>query len=166
MTGEEYLKIFKAEAEKGHVHVLAPTQMQGYTNEPSNLAEFYQLVDEVVQKGSADRNRVFLMGTSSGGLIARWLALNRPAFWRGVILVASPTSEAWTSQLKDSSGFPSVLFVQGGKDAQSSVEEAKRHVEILKQKGIDAELFLDPDAGHTHSPTWNQKIFDWIKDHS
>ncbi len=142
--------------------LLAPTQTQGYRNEPSDLEEFYQRVEEAARRHPVDRKRVFLMGTSSGALMARWLAVHRPSYWRGVILIASPTAESWTSRV-EGSGFPPVLFVHGEKDDQFPIKEIRRHVEILKEKGIDAELFSDPKEGHTQSSRWNRTIFNWIR---
>ena len=156
------MRILKKEADRRGVILLAPTRTKGYRNEPSELEEFYQLVEGVTRHHSIDRERVFLAGTSSGALIARWLVVNRPSFWRGVILIASPAAESWTSRVEPF-GFPPVLFVHGEKDKQFPIEEIRRHVDILKEKGVDAELLSDPQEGHTQSPRWNKIIFDWIK---
>lgn len=162
--GEEYLQVWKSEADRRRVMVAAPTRTRGYTDDPADLDEFYQWVEDVSRRYPVDRERVFLAGTSAGALIARWLAVNRPSFWRGVILIASPTAESWTSRIEPS-GFPPVLFVHGEKDDQFPIEEIRRHVAILKAEGVDVELFSDPQEGHTHSPRWNKAIFDWIQRH-
>jgi len=161
-TGEDEIRILQKEADKRGVILLAPTRTKGYRDEPSELEEFYQWVEETARRQPIDRKRIFLTGTSSGALIARWLAVNRPSFWRGIILIASPTAESWTSQLKPA-GFPPVLFVHGEKDEQFPISEIRRHVEILREKGVDVELLSDPKEGHTQSPRWNKALFDWIE---
>lgn len=162
-TGEGYLEVWKREAARRRVMVLAPTRTRGYTDDPADLAEFYELVEEIAGRHPVDRERVFLAGTSAGALIARWLAMNRPGFWRGLVLIASPGAESWSARVSGET-FPPVLFVHGEKDGQFPVKEIRRHVETLKAKGIEVQSLFDPKEGHTHSPRWNRAIFNWIEE--
>ena len=159
MNGKQYLEIWKKEAARRRVMVLAPTI------EILNLEKFYALVDEISRQYPVDQKKIFLAGVSSGALLARWMLTKRPDFWKGVIFVASPTEEWWAGSV-DLGGYPPILYVHGGRDKQFEINKIQHFVDYLKSKGVDTEFFPDAKAGHEHKSEWNSKIFQWIQDHS
>ena len=165
-TGEEYLKIWKAEADPRRIMILAPTEVPRERTEYQEfLQQFYDLVRSVTREYPVDRKRIYLAGVSSGALTARWLAVERPSFWSRVILVASPSHERWTSEVRPKN-FPPVLFVHGARDEQFPLQEIVEHVKTLKEKGVAADLLEYPNAGHEQRPEWTREILDWIEKHA
>lgn len=161
-TGREYLELWKGEAGRRNVMVLSPTRRRGYHNDFGDLKEFYELVDKIVEKYPVDKERIYLAGTSAGSLIAQWLVENRPSYWRGVILISSPSNGSWISKMDFRS--PALLFVHGARDPQSQVEEIRQEIEILKKKDIKVSLLIYPNGGHEQRPEWSREIFNWIED--
>ena len=155
-TSRHYFELWEKEAKRRKVIVVAPAIQE------LNLDNFYLLVEEIARKYPVDRERILLAGVSSGALVARWLLNKRPSFWRGVILVASPTGEHW-AEAADVAGFPPLLFVHGGRDPQFKLEEIAQQAEVLKERGVKTTLFSYPDAGHEQRPEWSRRIFDWME---
>ena len=153
--GRKYLEVWKKEALGNRVFVLAP-EITFINNEV-----FYQWLDRIIDRYPIDRKKIFLAGVSSGALTARWMMLERPSFWKGVIFVASP-DDGWVEKL-DLRNFPSLLFVHGGRDKQYSLRRISGLVESLRRSGVDAQLIADSKAGHEHRPEWNARIFEWIR---
>ncbi|MBI2167687.1 MAG: prolyl oligopeptidase family serine peptidase [Candidatus Omnitrophica bacterium] len=156
-NGRDYLEVWRKEAEKRRFMVLAPNRDQPYSNEV-----FYGLVKEALKHYSAEKKKMYLAGVSAGALVGRWFLIARPAFWRGAVLIASPTGDQWTTEA-DVSRFPPVLFVHGEKDGQFPVQKIAGHVETLKSRGVRSELIQEAEGGHEHRPEWNEEIFDWIE---
>ena len=162
-NGGEYLKIWKAEADRRRIMILAPTEVPRERTEYKKFVQqFYDLVESIAREYPVDRKRIYVAGVSSGALTARWLAVERPALWKGVILVASPSHERWTSEVKPKN-FPPVLFVHGAKDEQFPLQEIIEHVKILKGKGVVVDLLEYPEAGHEQRPEWTSEIFNWVE---
>lgn len=144
--------------------LLSPTRQRGYNNTPGDLMIFFELVEKIKRQYPIETEKIYLAGNSSGGLIARWLLVNHPSFWKAVVLISAPSRESWTSKIGTPSvNFPPVLFVHGDKDDQFPIEEVIRHVEILKSKGISASLLHYPDVGHEQKMEWSKEIFGWIQ---
>ncbi len=154
--GQNYLEVWKEEAEKRQVMVLCPDL------DMVDVDTFYRLVEEVGKKYPVDKKKLYLAGVSSGALIARWILLSRPFAWKAAVLIASPGKEPWTSKV-DTIRLPPILFVHGGKDPQFDIEEIQKHVDTLKRRGGRVWFFRYPNAGHEHRQEWNPVIFDWIK---
>jgi dipeptidyl aminopeptidase/acylaminoacyl peptidase len=146
------------------IMILSPTLAGGGQKGPIEMKDFYALVENVAKDFPVDLNHVYLAGASSGSLLARWIVFERPAFWKGVILVASPPWGEAVQRSRDAV-LPPLLFVHGEQDNLLPAEKIKADVAELKALGREAELILDPEAGHTHKPEWNKSIFDWIKSH-
>ena len=156
-NGRDYLEVWRKEAERRRFMVLAPNRDQSYRDEV-----FYSLVKEVLKRYPVEKKKTYLAGLSAGALVARWFLIARPSFWRGVVLIASPTGDQWTAEA-DVSRFPPVLFVHGEKDNQFPVQKIAGHVETLKDRGVRTDLIRDPEGGHEHRPEWNEGIFDWLE---
>lgn len=156
-SGREYLEVWRKEAEKRRFMILAPDREQSYSHEA-----FQGLMEEVLKRYPANQKRRYLAGVSAGALVARWFLIERPSFWRGAVLIASPTGDSWTAEA-DVSRFPPVLFVHGEKDNQFPIQKIVDHVETLKNRRVRAELLRESEGGHEHRPEWNGAIFDWLE---
>ena len=163
-SGKEYLQLWKSEADRRKIVLLAPTLTRGYQKESADLKIFDQLIEEVSRRYPVNGEKIYLAGISSGALIARWLLMNHPERWKAVILIASPGYESWTSRV-DVETLPPILFVHGEKDEQFPIKQIEEHVKILKEKGVETDLWRYP-AGHEQKEEWSSDIFDWIENHS
>lgn len=161
MDGRDYLDIWKGEADRRRIMVLAPTRRRSFANSPRNREIFYRLIDEVASQHPIDRKEVFLAGVSSGALIARWLLIDRPSLWKGVFFIAYPSLEPWTDRAD--SGFPPIVYAYGERDSQVDREQLLRQAGVLQKKGIRTKIFVFPDAGHEHQPPWNRELFEWME---
>lgn len=154
---DQYLETWRVEAERRGVMVLVP-RMQGMS-----LESFNQILMEVGRRYPVDRNRMILAGVSSGALVGEVILRERLGLWKGAVFIAAPDSKHWIQKAGvNVSRFPPILMIHGKKDDQFKWESIVQQVELLKQKKVDAEFYLDAEAGHTHKPEWNRKIFRWI----
>jgi len=160
-NGRDYLDVWKDEADRRHVMVLAPTRTRGYSDEADDMVAFYRLVEEIVRQYPVARDKIFLAGDSSGALVARWLVLSNPGGWKKVVFVSSPPFEQW-EDLPDGGRLPPILYVHGVADNQFKIEEIAGSVETLRRRAFEAKLISYSDAGHEHRPEWNREIFDWL----
>ena len=163
-TGEQYLELWKKEAAKRRIMVVAPTMAYSYRKDRESLQGFYQLVEEISAHYPVDRDRIFLAGSSAGALIGGWVIEQDPSFWRGAILINSPGFQPREKSIQGPS-FPRFLFVHGEKDKAFPVSRIREHAKSLREGGLEVTVLTDPTAGHEHKPEWNEKIFDWIEAH-
>lgn len=153
-NGPHYLGIWRREAERRRIMVLAPTL------DVIDMNALFRMVELTVQSYPIDLDRIFVAGASSGAFLARLMVIERPSLWKKAVFVASPNDQ-WSSKisLKD---LPPVLFVHGGRDNQFKFPSTVKRIEILKKKGLQAELKAYPHAGHEQKAEWSPAIFDWL----
>lgn len=162
-SADEYLNLWKREADRRRIMILAPHRIV-YRGKITVRPEI-QLIEAIAQRYSIDKNKIYLAGVSSGGLMSKWLLWDRPLSWRGVVLVASPPLGKWGGDLHGRH-YPPLLLVHGRKDHQFKFEEVVSDAEFLKTKGMKIEILDYPDAGHEQKPEWSREIFDWIEKNS
>lgn len=86
------------------------------------------LIDNVASKWSVDRDRVYAIGYSQGGLFAQHLACERSETFAGVATVAGLMSLP-VAERCDPSGSPDILFIHGEED------------EVLPYEGVPTGLY-------------------------
>lgn len=162
-TGANYLSLWREEADRRRVIVVAPTWNRAYRNTAEDLEEFRRLADFVVQRYPVDSNRVYLAGLSAGGTLTEWILIHQYGSWKAGVVIAGANSPGWTRQKWISKvRFPKLLFIHGDQDKSFPSQNAVEKVNHLRASGVSAEVYRDPNAGHEHRPEWNDRIFDWL----
>jgi len=130
------------------------------------------LLDEIEEKYSVDKSRVYLTGLSMGGYGAWNLGLSYPERFAAiapicgggdisVLLLADPKRAGALKTL-------GVWAFHGGKDQVVPVSESERMVDALRKAGCkEVELTVYPDAQHdAWTETYNNsKLYDWFLAH-
>lgn len=143
-----------------------------------DVEDVYQAAKAISKDRLIDKNRIALLGSSSGGMTVLQLLVKYPQFFRAGIslygvtdlmelikdppkferyyhnwLVGDPVSA--TAEYKNRSPINSadkirtpIAIFQGGKDSIVPQEQAELIVEALKKNGVPHEYHLYPDEGH------------------
>ena len=130
------------------------------------------LLDEIEEKYSMDKSRVYLTGLSMGGYGTWSLGLTHPEGFAAiapicgggdliVLLLADPKKVAALKTL-------GVWAFHGGKDPVVPLAESQRMVDALRKTGCkEVELTVYPEAQHdSWTETYNNpKLYDWFLGH-
>ena len=163
-NGSRYLELWREEAAKSRVMLLAPTWGRALHGQPhEKMEDFLGLLDHVVRQYPVDDQRVAVAGVSAGALIARWLLEKDPQRWAAAVLVAYASGQDKWLKL-DVAQSPPIFFVHGKKDPQFTTEQLEKDVEGLRRQGLEVKWYEDSKAGHEHSPKWTKKIMGWLSD--
>jgi poly(3-hydroxybutyrate) depolymerase len=152
-AADDYFEQPAAELTDAHIAVLSE-------------AETLAVIAEVEQEYRIDRNRVYLMGNSAGGVGTLFLAAKYPQMWAAISPQAGPIA-AWSYpywRLRDA--HVPALFVQGDMDGTSNAKWSRTLAEQARADGADATFLLV--AGGTHGGAWVQalpQIFDFFDAH-
>ncbi len=124
-------------------------------------------VTELVAKEyNVDRQRIYLMGNSSGGSAVWAYAARYPQRWTAIAPSAAPLQDADFPYAKLKS--VPVLVIHGDKDTVMQFDASKAMVEHAKAQGVDATWL--PVLGGMHTDAWAQpqviaQIFDFFDAH-
>ena len=140
----------------------------------------------MIDKGYADREKIFLMGGSYGGYMALLLHGRHPEYFKGVIDIFGVSNlfsfidsvpDHWKPVMKQWVGDPvedkerltidspityldtmtkPMLIIQGANDPRVVKQESDQIVEALKEKGRDVEYLVLEDEGHGFSKKENE----------
>ncbi len=122
--------------------------------------------DLVAKEYNVDRNRIYLMGNSSGGSAVWAYAAKYPQRWTAIAPSAAPLDD--TSFPYEKLKTVPVLVIHGDKDTTMSFDGSKTMVDHAKAKGVDATWL--PVAGGLHTDAWAQppvisQVFDFFDAH-
>ncbi|MCB9800107.1 MAG: prolyl oligopeptidase family serine peptidase [Candidatus Omnitrophica bacterium] len=160
---DETLSLWKKYAQKNGFMLLIPQRERPYEDKPADLEEFYLLLDKIISEYPVDPDHVYLAGVSAGGLIAKWLLMQNPKMWHGVIFIASPPFRNGDFRKIDFREYPPILYVHGWKDPQFDIVETVECVEELLKRGVKVQLYDYKHGVHEHNPRWNKRIFKWLE---
>lgn len=120
-------------------------------------------IDHVSDALPVDRDRVFLMGHSEGGVLAYGLALENPDLFRGLIVVGARLreSDATPEILTRAAGRLDVMICHSRDDEAISFNHAKAAAEVLKGAGIQNKVY-SYEGGHGFTTELTQSIGRWI----
>ncbi|MEA3319395.1 MAG: S9 family peptidase [Bacillota bacterium] len=140
----------------------------------------------IIEKGFADRDKIFLMGGSYGGYMALLLHGRHPEYFKAVIDIFGVSNlfsfidsvpEHWKPVMKQWVGDPvedkdrltidspityldtmtkPMLIIQGANDPRVVKKESDQIVDALKEKGRDVEYLVLEDEGHGFSKKENE----------
>ena len=158
--GPSYVALWKREAGRRKIIVLAPTRRGSAVGETMDLETFRKVLGEGVRRYPVNRRRIFVVGSSAGALSAKWALLRYRRLLAGAIFVTSADFRK-LSEERDLANLPPVLFVHGEKDWL--FPEIVKEVRKLRKRGVTATLIRYPNACHEHRPEWSRDIFDWME---
>jgi predicted peptidase len=124
------------------------------------------VTDLVAKEYNVDRQRIYLMGNSSGGSAVWAYAAKFPKRWTAISPSAAPLEDA-TFPYEKLKKVP-VLVVHGDMDTSMVFDGSKAMAEHAKAKGVDATWL--PVTGGMHVDAWAQpavieQIFDFFDAH-
>ncbi len=160
-NGCDYLELWKKEAKLGRFMILAPNRRRPFEDTKADRTLMNTLVERVLGSYPVDPKRLYMVGTSSGALVAQWLLADGSVHWRKGVLISSAPNEKWMKEA-DVSKLPPILYVHGAKDEQAKLTAVKAEAETLMKRGGSARLFVDPEGGHVQDESWNEAIISWL----
>ena len=96
-----------------------------------------------------DPERIALLGEDAGAYIAAGLAAERPAGVRGAALIGGLYEASGTPPMKSAAaGWPDVLAIHGGRDAEVPPEQARRFCESVVAAGSRCHVQIVDGAIH------------------
>lgn len=162
VNGCDELDAWQNEADNRRMMVLAANRERIYPNRPEALKIFLDLLKETVNRYPVDPGKIYLIGSSSGGLIVQQLLLDMPSEWNKAVFIGAAVSAVKFEHVK-ADGFPPVLFIHGRNDKQIKWEEVEKSAAQLKSKGVAVRFFLDSRAGHEQGDSWKTDIINWLQ---
>src|SRR5438067_11663910 len=125
------------------------------------LAVIEQLVDE----GIADRNRIFLLGFSQTCALNFRFAFTHADRLRGVVGICGGIPGDWDVNEKYKETVASVLYLSGERDEYYPPERARDFAEKLRERASDVEV-KSYDAGHEIAPAMRVAVRAWLESRS
>ena len=120
-------------------------------------------IDHVEHELPVDRDKVFLMGHSEGGVLAYGLALEHPDIFRGLIVVGARLREpdAAPDALTNAAGRLEVMICHSRGDSAVSYDHATKADKTLKDAGIRSKVY-SYEGGHGLTTELARTIGRWI----
>ncbi len=146
----------------GHAWYIYDGNEEPFRSTMTRSADYIlKLVDEMAERVTIDRSRVFLLGYSQGAYTAFHTALTHLDRVAGVVAIhGRMKAEFVTEELGGDRKIP-VLVVAGEKDKAITVERARESYEILKENGFPAEFRSFP-VGHMVRAVEVDAVRTWL----
>lgn len=124
-----------------------------------------KLIKKLVDEGTADRERIFLLGFSQSCALNFRFAFTHPEVLRGVIGICGGLPGDWeTSELYRPTN-ASVLYLAGANDEFYSPVRVSDYEQRLRLRARDVEM-KNYDAGHEIVPAMREDLRTWLSEHS
>jgi len=130
----------------------------------------FKLIEEIAEKYSIDRHRIYITGLSMGGFGTWSLVFRHPDYFAAAVPICGggqanllhPSNKRLIDKLKK---VPFWVF-HGAGDQSVRVQESEEMVEALKRVGGSVKFTVYPDAGHdVWTQTYaNDELYEWILD--
>lgn len=136
----------------------APESKNTVPDQPLNAA--LALLDETLKKEPVDKQRVYVIGLSMGGMATFKVLQARPRFFAAAVPICG---DGDASKARVYSRVPLWIF-HGDKDTVVRPDGSKRIAEALKKAGGNPKLTLFPGVGHN---AWTPALkgtetWDWL----
>lgn len=119
------------------------------------------LINSLVSEGSADRERIFLLGFSQSCALNYRFAFTHPEYLRGVIGICGGLPGDWeTSELYRHSPL-SVLHLAGERDEFYPPARVEGYAAQLRSRAGEVEM-KSYDAGHEIVPAMRDDVREWL----
>ncbi|MDR2863140.1 MAG: prolyl oligopeptidase family serine peptidase, partial [Puniceicoccales bacterium] len=137
---------------------LAPERGNVVPNQPLNAA--FALIDETLKKQPTDKQRVYVLGLSMGGMGTFNALQARPRFFAAAIPICGNGDASKAATYKQTA----IWIFHGEKDTTVPPTGSKSIAEALKKAGAKPKLTLFPDVGHSAwIPALNSnETWDWL----
>jgi predicted peptidase len=122
------------------------------------------LVEQVCEKMSIDRDRIYVTGLSMGGFGTWRLVATHPDRFAAAIPICGGGEIEWADRLNT---VPIWAF-HGAKDSVVPLARSKEMVDAVQAMGGDVKLRIYPEAAHdSWTKTYdNPEIYEWMLRHS
>ncbi|WP_197442352.1 carboxylesterase family protein [Lignipirellula cremea] len=133
------------------------------TDQRWDAAVLSELLDEIVDRYHADKNRIYLTGLSMGGSGTWSLAASEPDKFAAIAPLCGRTE---LTNAKKVAGLPAWVFC-GAKDRQETVQNAKDMAAAITDAGGQAKLTIYPDLPQDcWTVTYdNPEFYTWLLSH-
>jgi phospholipase/carboxylesterase len=119
------------------------------------------LINSLVSEGSADRERIFLLGFSQSCALNYRFAFTHPEYLRGVVGICGGLPGDWeTSELYRHSPL-SVLHLAGERDEFYPPARVRDYVAQLRARAREVEM-RSYDGGHEIVPAMREDVREWL----
>ena len=127
----------------------------------SILQAVKDLLDQYIERGSVDTDRIYIMGLSMGGMGTFDLVCRFPDIFTAAIPICGGVN---TERLKSTAGKVKFRIYHGDKDDTVPVENSRKAYQALKSYGADVEYFEIVGCNHASwDPAFNQPDFlSWL----
>jgi phospholipase/carboxylesterase len=167
-AGKEYIWTWLRSARtKGYILVSPKSIAETWTmtmGSPDNRSVM-KMLDEVEEKYSVDRSRIYLTGLSDGGIFTYIMGLERHEIFAGIAPVAGALHMAADPMLRTGTGKELPIFViHGVHDFIFPVTFTRQTNDLLKQLGYDLKYEELPDWGHAFPYSINERlVLPWFE---
>jgi predicted peptidase len=123
-------------------------------------AKLFALLDDVSQKHTVDKDRVYLTGLSMGGFGTWAMACEQPNRFAAIIPICGGGDPKKAAQIRH---IPTWVF-HGGKDGVVPISRSQDMVDALRAAGGEPKLTIYPNRGHdSWTPTYaNDAVYEWM----
>lgn len=130
--------------------VIAPTFGNGNWDRPEAAEFVVDVVREAIATLPIDRERVFLMGYSNGGMGVTRASVRAPSLFRGLIYLSPVTEDELfsTPEFVSRRADRKMLFLHGGKDKRIPRDVVEPTVARLGRLGYDVRLRMFEEEDH------------------
>ncbi len=132
-----------------------------------DLPFFRTLLDGVKKNRFAkfDADRIYIVGLSSGGVMASALAQTFGQRIRAIAIISAgratnPSSSELPPGIPPT--HPPTLIIYGAKDRRIPLAAAQQYYKELKSAGIKTEILIGPESHHQWLAKFDKKILEWF----
>ncbi|OLE53408.1 MAG: hypothetical protein AUG51_13355 [Acidobacteria bacterium 13_1_20CM_3_53_8] len=123
------------------------------------------VIEQLVDEGIADRNRIFLLGFSQTCALNFRFAFAHADRLRGVVGICGGIPGDWDVDEKYKETAASVLYLSGERDEYYPPERVRDFAEKLRERANDVEV-KNYDAGHEIAPAMRVAVRLWLESRS
>jgi predicted esterase/sRNA-binding regulator protein Hfq len=134
----------------------------------SQLDIFYNKITNILSSLSGkypiDQKRIFLAGTSAGGMLSLALALRYPDNFSGISVVSGGRLGYGAQDLLRRADGLEIFMIHGDRDERISISEFNSTKSKLQNKGAILEYKVVKDGRHTLTSSSYREAVDWLSD--
>lgn len=122
------------------------------------------IIQKLVDEGTVDRERIFLLGFSQTCALNYRFAFSHPDVLRGVIGMCGGMPGDWETSLTYSPTKAAILHLTGTRDEYYPPTRVADYAERLRLRAENVE-FKSYDAAHEIAPSMRDDVKDWLGKH-
>ncbi len=132
-----------------------------YPNGTTSVLSVKELVDNIVANNNIDKDRIYIIGLSMGGMATYDMICRYPGFFAAAVPVCGGVD---TSRIKDNLGGVKVRIYHGDADSVVPCTLSREAYLAMKKAGVDVTLHEFRGVGHdSWNPAFNTPDFmEWL----